>query len=148
MASGSREQLVVDPDIVARRLLVLNECLAELSRPQAADTHALVADPMLRAAVERWLQLAIEACIDIASHVIASQGWVPPASGKEAFSSLANHGWLQLELATRLGLAAGLRNVLVHDYVAIELPQLARAIGSGLPDLREFAARAADWLRA
>ena len=30
---------------------------------------------MLRAAVERWLQVAIEACSDVAFHVVASEGW-------------------------------------------------------------------------
>lgn len=138
---------MVDPDVVARRLLILNECLTELARPQAAEPQALVADAMLRAAVERWLQLSIESCIDIASHVIASEGWVPPASGKEAFLILANHGRLPLDLATRLGLAAGMRNVLVHDYVAIDLPQLTRAIRNGLPDLREFAVCASEWIK-
>ena len=54
---------MVDPDVVARRLLALNEALRELARPAAGDERALAADTMLRAAVERWLQIAIESCI-------------------------------------------------------------------------------------
>lgn len=80
---------MVNPDAVARRLLILNECLRELARPEAAIPQQLAANSMLRAAVERWLQTAIEACIDMASHVIASEGWVPPASGREASTSLS-----------------------------------------------------------
>src|SRR5664279_330678 len=137
---------MVNPDAVTRRLLVLNERLAELARPEAALPQQLGANSVLRAAVERWLQLAIEACIDIASHVIASEGWVPPASGKEAFLILANHGRLTLDLAQRLGRAAGMRNVLVHDYVAIDLSQLAHVVKYDLQDLREFAVQVATWL--
>jgi uncharacterized protein YutE (UPF0331/DUF86 family) len=137
---------MVNPDAVTRRLLILNECLAELARPEAALPQQLAANSVLRAAVERWLQLAIEACIDIASHVIASEGWVPPASGKEAFLILANHGRLTLDLAQRLGRAAGMRNVLVHDYVAIDLSQLAHVVEYDLQDLREFAVQVATWL--
>ncbi len=137
---------MVNPDAVVRRLLILNECLSELARPEAAIPQQLAANSMLRAAVERWLQTAIEACIDIASHVIASEGWVPPASGREAFLVLANHGRLKLDLAQRLGTAAGLRNLLVHDYVAIDLAQLAHVVERDLQDLREFAVQVAGWM--
>ena len=137
---------MVNPDAVARRLLILNECLGELDRPEAAVPQQLAASPLLRAAVERWLQMAIEACIDIASHAIASEGWAPPASGKDAFLILANHGWLTLALAQRLGRAAGMRNVLVHDYIAVDLSQLARVVENDLGDLREFAVNVATWL--
>jgi uncharacterized protein YutE (UPF0331/DUF86 family) len=137
---------MVNPDAVARRLLILNECLGELARPEAAEPQQLAANSLLRAAVERWLQMAIEACIDIASHVIACEGWAPPASGKDAFLILANHGRLTLDLAQRLGRAAGMRNVLVHDYLAVDLSQLAHIVEHDLGDLREFAVKAATWL--
>ena len=107
---------MVDPDVVARRLLASNESLKELERPEAGDATALAASSMLRAAVERWLQVAIEACIDVASHVIESEGWPPPSTAREAFMILAQHARIPSELAQRLGLAVGLRHLLVHDY--------------------------------
>lgn len=137
---------MVDADVVARRLLVLNECLIHLARPEAGDPTALAGDPTLRAAVERWLQVSIEACIDVASHVIASEGWAPPGSAREAFTVLATRGWIPVELAQQLGLAVGLRNLLVHDYAVTELSQLARTVREDLSDLRQFAVCAARWL--
>ena len=98
--------IMVDADVVARRLLALSESLTELGRPEAGDAHALAASPMLRAAVERWLQIAIESCIDIATHVVASEGWTPPETSRGAFAALAAHGKLDLDLARRLGRAA------------------------------------------
>ena len=106
----------------------------------------MAADPVLRAAVERWLQVAIEACIDIAYHVIGDRGWTPPDSARDAFRTLASHGLIDAALATRLGRAAGLRNVLVHDYVAVDLDKLAAAIGRDLGDLRAFGAIAGRWV--
>jgi uncharacterized protein YutE (UPF0331/DUF86 family) len=137
---------VVDREVVARRLLVLNECLQELSRPEAGDPSRLAGDSVLRAAVERWLQLAIEACVDVATHVIADEGWTPPASGRDAFLVLAAHGRLSVELSQRLGTAVGMRNVLVHDYVTIDLFRLANVVQRDLGDLRQFAAYAAAWI--
>lgn len=137
---------MVDPDVVARRLLAMNEALRELERPAAADERALAADPVLRAAVERWLQFAVEACIDVADHVIASEGWTPPESARAAFASLASHGKLPADLAEKLGDAAALRNILVHDYVSVDLRRLAAVVRGDLADLRAFAAEAGAWM--
>ncbi len=139
---------MVDRDVIARRLLILNECLSELSRQEAGDASRLAADTVLRAAVERWLQLAIEACLDVATHVIADEGWTPPASGRDAFLVLAGHARIPLPLGQRLGDAVGLRNLLVHDYVTIDLVRLAATVRDDLGDLREFARCAATWLQS
>jgi uncharacterized protein YutE (UPF0331/DUF86 family) len=102
--------------------------------------------PPIPCCVERWLQVAIEACVDIASYVIADQGWTPPATGRDAFLALSSHGRLPLDLAERLGSAVGLRNLLVHDYVIIDLSRLARVVGEDLGDLRDFARTASSWV--
>jgi uncharacterized protein YutE (UPF0331/DUF86 family) len=137
---------MIDADVIARRLLALNECLTELQRPEAADAAALARDQVLRAAVERWLQVAIEACIDIATHVVAVEGWTPAGSAREAFLVLASHGKIPLELAQRLGSAAGMRNVLVHEYVAVDLGRIAYAVQHDLADLRQLAALVELWM--
>jgi uncharacterized protein YutE (UPF0331/DUF86 family) len=137
---------MIDPDVVARRLLALSEALRELARPAAGDARALAADAVLRAAVERWVQVAVEACIDVADHLIASEGWTPPATARAAFATLAAHGRLPLDLADRLGNAAALRNVLVHDYVSVDLARLAAVVRDDVADLRAFAALAARWM--
>ncbi len=67
-------------------------------------------------------------------------GWTPPTTGRGAFASLAAHGKLAPALASRLGLAYGLRNLLVHDYAEVDRVQLAAAVGGALTDLRAFAA--------
>jgi hypothetical protein len=77
---------------------------------------------------------------DLAFHVVASEGWTPPSSGRGAFASLAAHGRLDPALAGRLGLAYGLRNLLVHDYADVDLVQLAEAVRCAHVDLRAFAA--------
>jgi uncharacterized protein YutE (UPF0331/DUF86 family) len=139
---------VVDADVVARKLLALNEALQELMRPGAGDERALAQDSMLRAAVERWLHIAVEACIDVADHVVASEGWTPPSSARAAFATLASHGKLPPDLAGRLGDAAGLRNILVHDYVSVDLARIAAVVRCDLDDLRAFAAVAATWMKS
>ncbi len=43
-------------------------------------------------------------------------------------------------MTSPVGLAYGLRNLLVHDYAEVDRVQLAAAVGSALTDLRAFAA--------
>ena len=133
-------------DVVTRKLLSLNDALRELGRPSAANAQALAHDPMLRAAVERWLQIAIEACVDIAEHVVADEGWTPPTSARASFEVLALNGRIPVDLAQRLGSAAALRDLLVHDYATVDLGRLAGVVRDDLSDLRAFAALAASWL--
>ncbi len=137
---------MTDADVVARRLLALSEALANLGRPDCSDVAKLRGDPVLRAAVERWLQVAIEVCIDVAHHVIAAEAWTPPPTGRAAFLTLASHGRLDGALAERLGRAVGLRNLLVHDYADVDLQILAGIVASDLEDLRAFARSAAVWI--
>ncbi len=137
---------MVDSDAIARRLLALSECLSELARPEAGDAEALASDAVLRAAVERWLQVAVEACIDVATHLIAAEGWTPAGSARDTFLVLANHDQIPLDLAQRLGSAAGMRNILVHDYVAVDLGRIAHAVRNDLTDLQRFAALAETWM--
>jgi uncharacterized protein YutE (UPF0331/DUF86 family) len=140
---------VIDADVIARRILVLEETLQHLRvRLPQIDARQLVADPMLQAAVERWLQVAVEACIDIAYHVVAARGWPAPEGARDAFEQLAAHGIVAQELATRLGRAAGMRNILVHHYVRVDRSILAGAVHSALVDLEEFGALAGQLLTA
>jgi uncharacterized protein YutE (UPF0331/DUF86 family) len=135
---------MVDPDVIARRVLALSEALGNLRGSAAGDAHRLASDATLRAAAERWLQVAIEACIDIAYHVVAANEWTPPDNARGAFLCLVGHGMLEQGLADRLSAAAGLRNVLVHDYVDVDLQRLARVIREDLADLSTFAGIAAS----
>lgn len=125
----------------------MREALQALeTRPGTGDASALARDPVLRAAVERWLQIAVEGAIDLAHSVVAHEGWTPPDTARAAFVTLAAHGVVPLDLAQRLGSAAALRNLLVHDYAEIDLVRLAAIVRDDLGDLRALAAALAPWI--
>jgi len=96
---------LVDAQVIARRLLILNDALDQLSsRASTIDEMSLRGDALLRAATERWLQEAIEACVDLAYHVIVDSGWIPVETARSAFVRLADHQLISAELAARPGL--------------------------------------------
>jgi uncharacterized protein YutE (UPF0331/DUF86 family)/predicted nucleotidyltransferase len=132
---------MVDADVLSRRLLSLNDARHQLtSRRPIITPEALSQDAALQAAVERWLQIAIEACIDSAYHVIADRGLTPPDSARGAFETLASEHIVTAALALKLGRAAGLRNILVHDYTRVDRTLLATIVHNDLSDLETFGA--------
>lgn len=84
------------------------------------------------------LVVAIEAAIDIADHVIASEGLRPSTSFADSFRSLAEAGLLESGLARALEDAAKLRNLLVHQYADVDDTRVVEIIRTRLADLDEF----------
>ena len=117
-----------------RRLLGLLERYRDLL---AADEP----DPYRR---RHLIQTCAQICIDLASHVISSDGHRVPRSYADTFRVLAEAGVLDDALARRLAALAGARNVIVHLYAEVDDERLAALIrGGGLDDLGAFAARIA-----
>lgn len=102
-------------------------------------------DPVQRAAYERFLQLACEACLDAGEMVIAEKGLPKPGTYREVVTTLVEEGALEKDLGATLEEAAGLRNVLVHDYAEIDVEQL-RAWGRRGDLFREYVKQVAAWL--
>lgn len=128
---------MVDPDRVRRLLQLLDRFTAELDELAATDREDYVRD---HAYEGRYLiQAAAQVCIDVANHVIASEGWRTPTDFRDAFTVLEEHAVLGPELAERLRALAGLRNRLVHLYDDVDDSLVHEALRDGLTDLRAFA---------
>lgn len=129
---------MVEPERVRRRLRELDRRLALLDGLHRGDRAAYLADVATQAQVERHLQLALQAAIDVALHLAADTPGRAVEGYGDAFVALGESGALPVDLAGRMRTAAGLRNVLVHGYVDVE-PTLVWASLDGLGDLRDFA---------
>lgn len=129
---------MVDPEVVRRRLRQIDHRLVLLGDVRAHGHEAFINSIALQAQAERHLQLALQAMIDIALHLLADSADPPPEDYGSAFARLARREIVEDELAGRLRLAAGLRNVLVHGYLEID-PQQIWAHLQQLDDLEAFA---------
>lgn len=135
---------MVDETRLLRLLRSLSDDVAVLAREADADEQRR-ADPLWLRGVKYSFVTAVEACIDVAQHVCASEGWGPPESNGDAMLVLAQHGVLGADLAAEMRRAVGFRNVLVHDYVAVD-NQVVLGRLTDLSDLRSFVASVAGWL--
>lgn len=131
---------MVDLDRLQTRFELLGQYLAELRRLRDLD----VARYLREAYAGRYLvQVAAQTCIDIAAHVIASEGWRAPRDFGDTFAVLAEHDVITAALARRLRALAGLRNRLVHVYDRVDDERVHAALADGLDDIDRFVAAVA-----
>jgi uncharacterized protein YutE (UPF0331/DUF86 family) len=71
--------------------------------------------------------------------------WGPPQDNADAFALLGRHHVLDEEIADRMRRAAGFRNLLVHEYVAVD-DQIVLARLNDPSDLEQFSGQVARWL--
>lgn len=129
---------MTDADLVLKKLAFVETCLADLERH--AKPERLAADVRDRRFVEHTLQLAIQACLDCASHIMSSERLGEPSTNRELFATLARAGWISQELCAKLESAASLRNILVHGYTEVDLELLRDVLENHLGDLRDYVA--------
>lgn len=138
--------IVVEADILRRRIDALLDYLERLGRFAAVERSEFVREPDVHHLAERYLHLAVESALDIANHLIADAGFEAPETYRDAFAILARRGVIDASLGQRLQSWAGFRNILVHAYLSIDHGLAWDAITRDLADLRQFAAIAAQKL--
>lgn len=84
------------------------------------EAQDLVADDVRLGHVKYVLVTMLEACIDAAQHVCASEGFGPPATNAEAVLLLTRRDLLSGDVATAMAQAVRFRNVLVHGYAEVD----------------------------
>jgi uncharacterized protein YutE (UPF0331/DUF86 family) len=139
---------MVDREIVSRRLEALRGYLDKLAAFREVGEDEFVREAALHDLAERYLHLAVEASLDLANHWIADRGLRTPDANRDTFTVLEEAGELPGDLAERLRGWAGFRNILVHEYLAIDHGIAWRAIRDELGDLETLARWAGEQLTA
>lgn len=89
-------------------------------------------------AVKYSLLEIVEACIDIASHIISAKGFERAESYAEMFEILGRRGVINHKLAEKLSDMARFRNILVHGYAKVDNAKVLEIVREELEDVEEF----------
>ena len=84
------------------------------------------------------LQRGIQAALDLAAHVVASEGLGLPERARESFSLLRNSGIIDGETTSKMEKMTGFRNIAVHDYQSLDPEILKSILVHRLKDLEDF----------
>ena len=96
--------------------------------------------------VERELQLAIQAVLDVASHIVSDERLPEPSSNAALIAALTQRGILDSALGTALAAAAKFRNVLVHAYADVDPAIVRDVVEHHLQELDAFVVCVRDFL--
>ncbi len=129
------------PDrVISERLKVLHDNLYYLYS-ESAQVHRYAdyeADTRLRKAVERALQLCMEASLDIGRHIIALENLPHPDDNQQVFTILAGAGIVPDTLLAALVEMARFRNLIVHEYTKIDDVKVYQIFKVNLSDFDRF----------
>lgn len=89
-------------------------------------------------AAKHSLQEAIEACLDIGSHVIAEKGFRRAEDYKDIYKVLEEEGIIDLVLSAKLQEMAQFRNLLVHRYARIDTKRIFIIMSEDMKDIQKF----------
>jgi uncharacterized protein YutE (UPF0331/DUF86 family) len=132
---------VVDRDLIIAKAASVRSHLDRIAAKTDSGLQDFLSDVDRQDIVAFNLHLAVESCIDIAAHIISENGWGVPGSASEMFYLLEDKGILDSALTERMIKAVGLRNLIVHEYGAIDLKRLFTTVRNDLDDLAAFLTR-------
>jgi uncharacterized protein YutE (UPF0331/DUF86 family) len=122
--------------IVEKKLRVIEEMISEIRHWNITSFAMLQENVMLQRAVERDLQVAIEAVIDTAERVLAIEKQPPPPTAADAIQKLQTMGIIPPNPAYIDMIK--FRNFIVHRYEQIDLEIVYTAIKNKLILFEEF----------
>jgi uncharacterized protein YutE (UPF0331/DUF86 family) len=135
---------VVDETRVLRLLRSVSDDVSVLQRESRAN-EARREDPIWLRGVKYTFVTAIEACLDVAQHICATEGWGPPTDNGDAIRLLGEHGVCTPALAGSIRQAVGFRNVLVHEYIRVNDDIVISRL-KALGDLEDFVSQVAAFV--
>jgi len=115
-------------------------------RKYPASEQELKDDHLLRSAIERNLQLAIECALDIGEVIISYENLEKPEDYQGIIIILGKEGVIPEEFADRFREAAKLRNILVHMYTEVDPAILSMILEKNLDDFDEYVQYIAKFL--
>lgn len=129
---------MTDADLVRKKLAFIETCVSDLRR--LARPELIERDLREERFAEHTLQLAIQAALDIASHIVSDDRLGEPENNRALFVLLVRSSWVSEQLADALSDMAGFRNILVHGYQAVDPAVVRNVVEHRLDDLLAFVA--------
>lgn len=130
MSPDEKNALTTRLDRLKREIYFLKK-----HQPQTVDV--LIEDEVMLRSIERSLEVALEAVLDIGRLMISLKGLEKPETNSEIFDVLAKAAIIPEEFAQKIRGIGNLRNILVHEYTGIDYDQLFDVL-TNLTDLELF----------
>ena len=126
-----------DKDVVLAKVATIQRCLKRIKETTGLDPKSL--DDIDKQDIFILnLQRAVQAAVDLATHIVASEGLGLSDTIKDNFKLLRRAGIISEQLALRMQSMVGFRNIAIHDYQAIDKGILKSILANNLKDVEDF----------
>ena len=132
-------------EVAARKLAALDAQVRRLREFEGISVEEYVSDWKTACVVERLLEVAIGACIDLTRHTLSDRGLSLPGTYRGIVFAARDAGLLEAGLASSLADLCGFRNVLAHQGDRIDAAVAVEVLQHGVRDLRRFRDAASGW---
>ena len=130
--------MTLDLDKVRTKLQYIRDTVRRLEDIRSQGREAFLADPIVQSASERYLQIGIEAILDLAGHIIAREGLAVATTYRGAVETLLREGILPASHKEIFLRMVSFRNRLVHLYDRIDTGQIFTILEEHLGDFETF----------
>ena len=129
---------MVDETLILRKLAELDEYNSQVKEYEQITVVQYLDDWKIQRIVERTLQMMIETCLDIASHIIADKELRVPMSYSDTFKVLHEEKIVSSELFSALDKMAKFRNIVVHHYDKVDAEIVVGILKKDLKDFMDY----------
>ena len=138
--------MAVDPIIIQKRLQKLENYIKILREYKEVPLEKFKQDLQIHSTVERHFELAIECILDIGNHIISAQSFRNPENYRDIIIIMGEEDVIPQSFAESLAPIANFRNILVHEYIALDLDIVYQYMQAGLDDFVKFVKHVVDYL--
>jgi uncharacterized protein YutE (UPF0331/DUF86 family) len=142
-----RPIMVFKKNVVETRLAFLRSTLAKLKELQKVSRDEFLEKTETQWAVEHGLHLAAEAIFDIGNHILVGYFSERAVPYDLVLETLAHKCVVSEELVQQFERLGGFRNILVHEYLSVDLAKVYERLQNGLTDLERFITEICEWLQ-
>ncbi len=129
---------MIDIELIRRKLSRLNMYLEKLKPISQKSLDEYKSEFYLKSSAERLIQLIVECATDINNHVVVETNNRPPEDYSVSFIRASAVGLISRDLAEKLKGSAGMRNILVHEYMDIDDEKVYNALSLAIKDYKEY----------
>lgn len=138
---------MVNKNIIEKTLSTITTNIRELELASDIDWTKYCSDIRSKRFVERTLHVIIEACLDVAQHIIAEEGFREPSTYRDSFTILCEEGIIPKEKQEIYEKIAMFRNLIVHHYEKVDDSIVFGIFKKNLEDFKNFVQYLLEYLQ-
>jgi len=130
---------VIDTTLIRKKLGDLETYILTLEHLRSYSLKELMEDRAKAWSVEHGLQIAVQTLIDTGNHILAALGEQEIEDYVDVIDKLGERRIIPTTFSQSIRGMAGFRNILIHEYAAVDLKKVYHVLQNQLDDFREFA---------